>query len=110
MELQDRRSNDGVSDVQQSYELTTANGRPVRVIGCEVGEVVTRDGVFIRVYRTRSGRRVLHRSVDNCWGGFSDVVVVEGVDDDRLTALLGFEPDALEVYRRLGVDPVQVLE
>lgn len=110
MENIDRRSPSPVTVPPQSYELTTTNGRPVRVIGSEVGEVVTREGTHVRVYRTRTGRRVLHRVVDNCWGGYSDVVVVESLDDDRLTELLGFSAGALEIYQRLGVDPVRVLE
>jgi len=110
MENIDRRPFDPVTEVLERHELVASNGRPVRVHGTEVGEVVTPEGAFIRVYRTRSGRRVLHRTLDNCWGGHSDVVVVEGLDDDRLTELLGFSPDALAIYERLGVDPVQVLE
>lgn len=99
-----------IADAHLSYELATSDGRPVRVVGCEVGEIVTREGVNIRVFRARSGRRVLHRTVDTCWGGHSDVVVVESLDDDRLIELLGFGPGAMTVYERLGVDPVRVLE
>lgn len=80
------------------------------MIGSEVGEVVTREGAHVRVYRTRTGRRVLHRVLDTCWGGYADVIVIESLDDDRLTELLGFSADALEIYRRLGVDPVRVVE
>lgn len=91
-------------------ELNASNGRPLRIVGTEVGEVVTREGAVIRVYRLLSGRRVLHRLIDNCWGGHEDMVIVESLDDDRLTELLGFGKDALAVYERLGVDPVWVIE
>lgn len=110
MENIDRRPSSSIVDAPQSYELTATNGRPVRVIGSEVGELVTQEGTHIRVYRTVSGRRVLHRTIDNCWGGYGDVIVLEGLDDDRLKELLGYGPGALEIYERLGVDPVTVLE
>lgn len=110
MESIERRQSHNLADAPQSFDLVGTHGRPVRVIGREVGEVVTREGAHIRVYRTISGRRVLHRTIDNCWGGYGDVIVVEGLDDDRLKELLGFGPGALDIYERLGVDPVTVLE
>lgn len=105
-----RRSSSNKFEPTHAIELTPTSGRPVRVVGTEIGEVVTREGPVIRVYRTRSGRRVLHRFIDSCWGGHSDVLVVEGIDDERLIELLGFGDGALAVYEALGVDPVRVLD
>lgn len=110
METVERRPADNSLRTPETYELTASDGRPVRVVGAEVGEVLTREGIRIRVFRSVSGRRVLHRTIDTCWGGYGDVVVVEGLDDERLTQLLGFGDDALGVYEALGVDPVRVLD